>query len=337
MNDFSFFVKTSETARKGFEKQTPSGASFAAFRKFAKGINTSLVKDRKLYEQDTQEIRKKYLPRVADEKVAELKNAFMSTVSMKQDILRNICNRLISANENAIGQATITPPTDRQLRIIDSISRRDGNISDTEWNMVVSECSPNYQASAILNDFAEKHNKSYTLPFEPEKALQDLKILNEKLNKVIDHISEDPITAGNLDIAEFFAHDESRGQTYGVINILCEKFDTLAPAYVAESIVDLTDPAELTARLLEARGIAYRNNAKDLFNEIVRCDMRIRDNGLNEDNLKRAEELISIVHTLYPSNQGNPIKPDKAQVTAGKNVSDLLNPPKKGNNTTING
>lgn len=325
MNDYQFFVTASETARAGFEKQTPAGASFSAFRLFAKGINQSLVKDREQLDKEKQEITSEYNPKKAGEKIAELESIFNKTVAFKQDNLRKILDRLITTKRSAIEQFTCTPPTDRQLRLIDSVSRRDGNISDTEWNMIVNECSSNYQASAILNDFAKNHGKDYALPFEPEEDLKDLDNLNERLTRVVDHISEKPLDAG-LDIAEFFAHDDSRGETYGVINLLCEKFDSSSPAYVAESLVDLTDLADLTARLLEARGVAYHNGAKDLFGEIVKINMDIRDNGLNEDNLERAEKLIVMVNTLYPSKRVDSLKSNKQPESVGKNIADILNP-----------
>ena len=105
--DFDFFKKVSDTARAGFEKQTPAGASFSAFRAFAKSINQSLMNDRKELDQGKQEIKEKYVPKVADEKILEMESVYNSTVKAKQDVLRNVLDKLITSKRNAIEQYTI--------------------------------------------------------------------------------------------------------------------------------------------------------------------------------------------------------------------------------------
>lgn len=295
---FDFFKKTSESARAGFEKQSPAGTSFAGFRKFAKSINESLMNERKQIEEKKEENRRTYSVKVAGEKNLELDSSYKALANGKKEVCLRVLDKLIESKKSAITQYTLTPPTDKQLRLIDSLSRRIGSVGDTEWNMVVAEISTNYQASAILNDLAKKNGKDYSIPFTPDEQLEHLETLKTDLKEVINCIEQDPLDAG-LKIATFFNYTPDRG-IYGLTNLYAEELDSIAPAYVAESIADLTDPADLSARLLEARNTAYRNKANDLFTQIVRTTMSIRDDGLNDDNLHRAEELIAMVRTLYP-------------------------------------
>ena len=298
MNMTEFFQETSKSARTGYNKPSPSGSSFAGFRMFAKSIHKSLLHEREEMENQIEENSRSYIN--AGEKNIELKSGYDKLVKEKQSVLTGVKNKLIAPRETAIEKYTVEPPTDKQMKLYNVAVLRIDTISDREWNMIVSECASNYQASALLRDLAEKHGKLYQIPFDPEEQLNKLHALSDSLDFVIDHIGEDPYDDTSLlRMAEFFNYDPSR-ETYGQINILCEEFDSGASTYVPESIVELTDPADLYSRLMSARNVAYHNKAMDLFGEIVKVDMSIRDNGLNEENLTRAEYLINYINILYP-------------------------------------
>lgn len=292
MNSYDFHKNTSEAARTGYERQTPTGASFEAFRRFARTINSSLMEESRKLDQERKELAKTYATPVAKEKISVVESAFQNSVKGKQVELGRILDRLIDAKRNAIVKYTTQPPTDRQLRLIDAMSRRAGDISATEWSMLVSEMAGNYQASALVLQIAKENGKPYALPFDPDESLQKLSILNDQLKRVVEHIHEEPLTAG-YESAEFLEDSPD-----GKIPSLCAEFDSISPSYTAESMVELTDPADLEERLLKARGTAFRKD-RTLFNEVVTAHLDIKENGLNDDNLGRAEKLISLVSTLY--------------------------------------
>ena len=189
MNNFEFYRKASESARAGYLKQANPGTSFAGFRLFAKGINESLVKDRKEFETKKTEILTKYNAEYAREEIASLESALTTVINAKKETLHKVKDKLIADKRESIRRFTLEPPTERQLRIIDSVSRRIESVSDYEWNMVVAEVSSNYQASAILHDLATKAGKEYKIPQVHGLDIDDFALL-VKYNETDDVIEK---------------------------------------------------------------------------------------------------------------------------------------------------
>ena len=100
-------------------------------------------------------------------------------------------------------------------------------------------------------------------------------------------------------MAQFFNYQDN-GKAYGIINQIMEYYDNVPVDIDGEQpIYELTDKEELQSRLLKTRQTLWDNNAKALWEVSVQIDSDIKNNGLNEDNLIRAERMIKVTNELY--------------------------------------
>ena len=297
--DFNFYRSGTASARG--EKGTPAPSTyFGAFRMVARDINTTCRNDRNTIENEIKELSATLNRNALFARRSELESAFNAVVHNKQEFLLRILDKLIDSKKEAIKQFTVTPPSADHITLIESAEKRIDSISETEWLMIVETVANNYQESALLHDIAEKHGKSYKLPYEPEQANADLDELRKRMKaEVIDHIGEDP----SINMQMFFNHKDD-SEIYGRLNELCVEFDELPVNLVENPIVELTNTEDLETRVNNARYTAYKANDKELWNQLVTVSFSIKE-GINDNNLHEAERLISLVNAKYPDGVGD--------------------------------
>lgn len=301
--DFNFY-KDATQAAQGTKGNALPAASFGAFRMFARSVNQAIRNDYAEKEKQKASFKEELSSKRAQEKSLELDNIFKVMVTGKQDVLTRTLAKLENNTRNAVKKFALIPPTPEGIMKIENAEKRIDSISETEWLMLAEDVADNYQEAALLKSVAAKHGKDYDIPFEPGKATENLDNLVSMLKKeVIANIGEDPLE--HMNMATFFRHEPGVESIYGMMNLYAEYFDTLPVATVTDVVAEMENADDLTARMKEARFIAWKNKANTLWEEFLSVDRDIQKNGLTDENTNKAEKLIRIVNEQYTNGAEN--------------------------------
>lgn len=215
---------------------------------------------RERMESEIADIKATFAPALAAEKAAAARNTCNDFVQAhKQQVsarLDEICKAKMAEVDRLISRTG-----DRDLmELVKGLSLR-SSVSDREWSAVtvrVTE-SGDYQAMQLLAEVAEKLNRYYKPPFNPEEAISEIEKAKADLSHVIDILDkpEKDWTLSEMTVLGEYDHLTTNQDRF-------RRLDSENGIAVPEKQQSLID------RLKDARELAFKNADLPTANAISR-------------------------------------------------------------------
>lgn len=293
MTDYNFSMKASEAAKlayQGIKVDAKRGTSLAGFRKYTQNLRVSLLKKWDELEEKKDELRKTYQFSVVDHMTRDTEKQYNDNVAEIQSSLTAICERILNDKREANKKYAMIPPSEEIIRLINAYNFRDkDNISDTEFNYLVSTAGDNYQSLRMVEKLANDCGRVFTMPYDPDEKLNKIDLIEKIAKTAIANIAVPNNEIGHTDAVRFFNYDGEEGRIRDAyICDLIDELDNFAGTRVPDdSIIERLQAAQKKAYDDDNITVSAKINA---FLD-VHGDKLLTANA-NDFIIERAEQLI---------------------------------------------
>lgn len=270
------------------------GTSFSGFRKSAQTVRTAILKKKDDVNGVVKEIVATYSSAVANPKVNELRAEYKQDVTDKKIKLSEGLKAIVDGKKKAVERFTVLPPADEFFRIYKAYEVRTADtISNTEWQYLIDKAGDNYLSLRMVQQLANKFDRSFVMPFDPDDTLKKLDELSTVASLAIEYIDVPDNELADSRVDRFYNMDGENGRTYDpYFGELIATLDTSAGVVIPEEY------RSISKRLNDAREKAYNNDNVELSAKIRVFMEKYADQLQTPEELKelvyqRAEELIT--------------------------------------------
>ena len=215
---------------------------------------------RERMESQIKDINATYSPGISAQKTETLRNEYTELVKEHQRQLKERLDTICKAKTAEV-DTIVSKTGDRDLMdLIYGLSLR-SEVSDREWQAItvrVTE-SHDYQAMKYLSEVAEKLNRYYKPPYDPEEIISEIEKARDDLSHMISVLDK---PSKDWDFKEMMILGEYADPTYNQERL--ERLDSEVGVAVPEKYKSLID------RLKDARDIAFKNGDNKTGNNISR-------------------------------------------------------------------
>ena len=265
--------------------------TFSGLLMILKMENKLCCNARERMESEIKDINETYAPGIAAEKRAVVRNSYNDYVREHQ---RQVTERLTEICEAKTAEVDklISKTGNRDLmELINGLSLR-SEVSDREWQAItvrVTE-SHDFQAMKLLAEVAEKLNRYYKPPYDPEEIISEIEKAKDDLSHMISVLDK---PSKDWTLSEMMIMGEYDHPTYTPERL--ERLDSEVGVAVPEKYKSLID------RLKDARDVAFNNGDNQTANAISRFiyekSQYIEDRQIVSEHFKgEAESLIRKAH-----------------------------------------
>lgn len=253
------------TGKKAFNNLntiSDSRSSLDELRTFYISSVHAIMQKKAKLEERIKEINSTFHRDKALPMIRELQNDFDADVRMHRNKLTENLNAILEAKKEACQKYIMTPPSNDQLALINTIKLRGAeNIPNEEWEMIINTLAGNYQAAMMLETIAKETQdkptgkKDFVAPVTIASVNADLDLIKNWFEIAFNNIADPYESPRSL---EMFKSDRIESPT----SILIAKLD--------REIVSTVPSASLSTknRLREAAQHALHVGQYELFNEI---------------------------------------------------------------------
>ena len=250
-------------------------------------LHTVCLKAKNRLDEQIEDIKNTYAPNVANEKITALRSEYREFINANAKKYTDHINMVFDEKINEVDKLIAKTANPELVSLIQTINMR-SEVSDREWSAIVARVTAahDYQATRLLADVAEKFNRSFAVPFDPDRRIDDIEEARAELLKTVKilDVNDSDFSYTDMCIVGKYNEPTLKQQKY---NQLDHAVGTAAPA----------KQANLVDRLKEASEIARAKGDNNTANEIVRFlynnVTRIEDRQVvNAFYKEEAEKLI---------------------------------------------
>ena len=261
VNDFTRWQESTALASKAWnsekvnsEKKHTIMGSIEIWKSMHKGCLSA----KKRMNEQIEDVRNTFAKPLADEKITALRSEFDQLVKANAakycDHVNSVCDEKVTEVDTFISR-TGDPDL---IALISNLNIR-SEVSDREWQSIVTRvnASHDYQAAKLLAEVAAKFNRSFSVPFDPDRRIEEIEESRKELLALAKSLDKDD---SDFTLTEMHIVGEHRTGYHEIY----ERLDTAVGVAVPKKDATLID------RLKEARDFAWNNGDNDIGNKINR-------------------------------------------------------------------
>lgn len=218
------------------------------------------IKAKQRLNEQIEDVNNTYARAVADEKITALRSEYKQFLDENRKKYVDHVNMVFDEKTAQVDKLVSTTADPELISLIQTLSMRT-EVSDREWQAVVARITAahDYQATRLLSDVAVKFNRSFSVPFDPDRRIEDIEEARADLLGIAKILDTDDKDFGLKDMTIVGEYKEP--------TTLQKHYESL------DTVVGVAVPAKtanLIERLKEASEIARTNGDNATANAINR-------------------------------------------------------------------
>lgn len=223
-----------------------------------KTLHKLCLKSKQRLEEQIADIKNTYAQQLADEKITALRSEYNQFLEANAQKYRSHVSMVCDEKTEQVDKIISKTGDQDLINLIINLNMR-SEVSDREWQSIVTRvnASHDYQAAKLLAEVAAKFNRSFSVPFDPDRRIEEIEESRKELLSLAKILDKDDKDFNLYEMHLVSDHQTAYQERYN-------RLDTAVGVAVPKKNVSLID------RLKEAQSVARENGDNATANQIVR-------------------------------------------------------------------